>query len=96
MGAKDTVIKDKELALIKMEHVTEMGETRPDIREYVDAALERQAEISFKAGRKEVVEFIREHSLNPLPSFIDPSVRNFQTNLTAEVWQAKLKEWGIE
>lgn len=44
-----------------------------------------QAEISLKAGRKEVVDWINSrHALS-----------NERTELGQE-WQAKLKEWGIE
>lgn len=56
MEAKDTVMSPIELASIKVEYIVETGETRPDIRAYVWAALERQAEISFNAGRREGVE----------------------------------------
>jgi len=48
--------------------------------------LEAQAEISFKAGIKEVVEWVKERDCGT-----KSSVWLFRDN-----WQAKLKEWGIE
>ena len=52
--------------------------------------LERQAEISFKAGIKEVVEWIRTHQLIK-PD--DDSITRFEPFYQIE--EAKLKEWGI-
>ncbi len=48
--------------------------------------LETQAEISFRAGIKEVVEWVSE---NLLGFVYDYNPKRLQ-------WQAKLKEWGIE
>ena len=45
-----------------------------------------QAEIAFKAGRKEVVEWVDEQS------FYHTSAKFV---MDAAAWQAKLKEWGI-
>lgn len=48
---------------------------------------ERQAEISFKAGIREVVEWVNAQDYEL-----------FRTGYVnkPEVWQAKLKEWGID
>ncbi len=43
---------------------------------------EAQAEITFKAGIREVVEWIEEHKMH--------------LNHNHRQWKAKLKEWGIE
>ncbi len=45
--------------------------------------VRKQAEISFKAGIKEVVDWLEDNNLSP----------NFEK---PELWQAKLKEWGVE
>ena len=45
----------------------------------------KQAEISFKAGRKEVVEFVEDSIPKTLANYV-----GFWQN-----WQAKLKEWGL-
>jgi len=97
---KDTVMSLEELALIKLEYVQEAGETRPDVRAYVFAVRDKQAEISFSKGeqqgidkgRKEVVKWLQE-------TYIVPSskqagliqVRNLEADLNL-----KLKEWEIE
>lgn len=47
-------------------------------------ALNEQAEISFQAGIKEVVEWIRKYMPDEWSSVMDWSI-----------WQAQLKEWGI-
>ena len=56
-------------------------------------ALRKQANISFKAGIKEVVEWIEENGgpTNYYHSMLFPSIY-FNT----EHWQAKLKEWGLD
>lgn len=46
---------------------------------------ERQAEISFKAGLKETVEWVKTH----YAGYQDYTISDNE-------WQAKLKEWGIE
>ena len=50
------------------------------------AGLEWQAEISFKAGIKEVVDWI----------WFNPQLTKHQNWQNYPEWQAKLKEWGIE
>lgn len=59
--------------------------------ESVQKALEKQAEISFKAGmdagRREVSEYINEHHNS------DISCDTFLINW--DEWQSKLKEWGL-
>lgn len=58
--------------------------------------IRKQAEISFKAGIKEVVDFILAHSQLER---CDPDVMTYFIDYLAidyPDWQAKLKEWGIE
>jgi hypothetical protein len=52
--------------------------------------LEKQAEISFKAGIKEVVEWVNQFWCSDIPDSMDA------LELTPRKWQAKLKEWKIE
>jgi len=80
MKSKETGMSLKELAMIKLKYVEEVGENRPDIKAYVDAALKRQAEIYFKAGRDSIVD---KENLN--------YKRGFQSALS--MMQSKLKEW---
>ncbi len=55
----------------------------------VDEIVKRQAQISFKAGIKEVVEWLRLNSI----ATTSPAYMGFSMN--TKMWQAKLKEWGI-
>ena len=73
MEAKDTVMSDpKMIALIR---------GRP--RAVADEALcKAQAEISFKVGIREVVEWIHKNHIMPVEWY--------------DSWVGKLKEWGIE
>jgi len=81
MEAKDTVMSANNIATLgydgydKDQNMLLRGEQIPK-------ALERQADISFKAGIKEVVEWIIEN--NGTPDHI------------LDLWQAKLKEWQEE
>jgi hypothetical protein len=55
----------------------------------VRATLNKQAEISFKAGIKEVIEWIKTNNRNNPQPFRG-------VNISREQWQSKLKECGIE
>ena len=86
MGAKDTVMNDEQIEqLYSAELPYDM------LYEDMKRILKAQAEISFKAGIQEVVEWIKQYSL------IDPTdptqYKSFRMNHSD--WQAKLKEWGI-
>ena len=50
---------------------------------------EAQADISFKAGIKEVVEWIKSHGDWDCGHFI------FGFDIDQDIWNAKLEEWGI-
>jgi len=88
MEAKDTVI-DK----LRMHSIL------ADEREKSDRSIIRamtqlrneQAEISFRAGIKEVVELVNIY--NPMVGIIASDIGYF---IETPVWQAKLKEWGIK
>lgn len=85
MKAKDTVMSPVEiLEIVKAVDPEWQGYT-------VDYAIhesiaEAQAEISFKAGMKEVVGWLRENG------FLFPG----HTRWDADKLQAKLKEWGVK
>ncbi len=74
MEAKDTVIKDLSLPILSHLDLP-MGQ----------AIAMEQAEISFKAGIKEVVEWVIQNYFIPSPT----------DKAGQEEWQAKLKEWGL-
>jgi hypothetical protein len=56
----------------------------------LDEILTEQAEISFKAGIREVVEWVNGHLVDGA-IFADPSLWYLNKNH----WQAQLKEWRI-
>ncbi len=56
----------------------------------------KQASISFKAGVKEVVEWINEHSNAKATYTDDLHMTRRWLEMPIGLWQAKLKEWGIE
>ena len=91
MEAKDTVMSKSQVnEILKRKGVfipdfVEYNESHPDYKFCL-----AQAEISFKAGIKEVVDWIEENnSSSPLVSWI--TIFRFQE----DEWLAKLKEWGI-
>ena len=59
---------------------------------------EEQAEISFKAGRKEVVKWVECNLVYIALGYDGKPSLHLQTNehKSAEKWQAKLKEWDID
>jgi hypothetical protein len=81
MESKDTVMtKDGIIILSYM---------NPEMIEGIlQNILEKQAEVSFKAGIKEVVEWIKHQ--NPSYPF------SFSLEIKEHQWYSKLKEWGIE
>ena len=85
MEAKDTIMSDKELSHFGADNIP-MPEGGQTLFLNITLVLEKQAEISFKAGIKEVVEWIKERDCG------DKSC----VAITIDDWQAKLKEWGIE
>jgi len=88
MEAKDTVMSEEQ---IKMAWYSQLGHVAGD-----KAIAQAQAEISFKAGIKEVVEWIEENLLVAVKDEMSGS----QITVTlgkaheSEEWQAKIKEWG--
>ena len=74
---KDTVMSDEDLQSIE-----ELELYHFKSKKLEKAIAQAQAEISFKAGIKEVVEWLVDND------FVD--------ELPWDTWSAKLKEWGIE
>ncbi|KKL98076.1 hypothetical protein LCGC14_1828030 [marine sediment metagenome] len=79
MEAKDTVVGNNTILTILGKRFYE--------RFTVEEVAKIQAEISFKAGIREVVEWVDKHSVGITSD-------NELKNITC--WQAKLKEWGIK
>ena len=83
LKAKDTVMKTVRMKIdgeFRDADIKCLGVNMPTM-------LETQAEISFKAGIKEVVEWITEHN---------SSAHNAIVFIPTNEWQSGLKEWGIE
>ena len=81
MEAKDTIMNDG----TKRQFRYILDKTPKDVSRWdIDGAIELQAEISFEAGIKEVVEWIEQYS--------HASMRD----ILGDDWRTKLKEWGIE
>ena len=87
MEAKDTV---KELTHEELIELTRLEQ------ECVMAERYAQAEISFKAGIREMAEWIERNPLELYWKTISTTKRDHYIPLVmADTWQAKLKEWGI-
>ena len=78
MKARDTVMN-----FMRMEEIDAKNATSNFTDALVDVARE-QAEMSFKAGIKEVLDAIH----------YEPNANAFYVN--PDEWQSKLKEWRIE
>ena len=91
MEAKDTVMDEDEKFGCSL-----IGKYPfKDVRDVIDETCKAQAEISFKAGIREVVEFIKEHS-SPEASYTDDlHMTRSWLELPSSLWKAQRKEWGI-
>jgi len=78
LTAKDTVMSSEAVMAI----IRQCEGTVKEAREEVNLA---QAEISFKAGRREVVGWVKGHT----------DKEDFYIVIAGDDWQAKLKEWGM-
>ena len=88
MEAKDTVMSEKEW--LKLWY---SGDDKKHLKVYDDylSGLINQAEISFEAGMKKVMEWITSEFS------IDYDCGHFLIfDIDEDKWQAQLKEWGIE
>ena len=99
MEAKDMVMGKKETLAL----ADEGAYIGPVLLGYLKRVKKAQAEISFKAGRKEVVDWVKDNNaLRDEPWSTeyteaygyDPMVEG-DVILSYFEWQAKLKEWGI-
>jgi len=84
MEAKDTVMSDKQVSIILESIPSELGVAR-GLVEAQEKLTQSQAEISFKAGIREVVEWIAYQFMKEGKD---------KLSIYRETWQAKLKEWG--
>lgn len=82
--AKDTVMNDEQVVGIASQY----GDKYCPLS--VGILLAAQAEISFKAGAKEVVEWLGNNCVK------DKDWRLHAFTITQGQWQAKLKEWDID
>ncbi len=83
MEAKDTVIR------YQVNHQVVTGSNEWHMIDGYNLGAEAQAEISFKAGIKEVVDWMKENPVRPM----------FLTHENAQdykaKWESQLKEWGL-
>jgi len=79
MKAEDTVLNK-----LGMEEATTMGYST--IWEFGGRIARSQAEISFKAGIKEVVDYL---------NILNLEVTTLKDLLKSPLWQEQTKEWGI-
>ena len=77
MNWRDTVLSDDVLGSIVQSH-SELFE--------VSMVAQNQAEASFKAGQRSVVEWVESICGEMLEGY---------AYISRELWQAKLKEWGL-
>lgn len=93
MKAKDTVMtyEQNRVILDEMEPL-ETCEKMDLLR----TELEAQAEISFKARMKEVVDWVNNCSLRGKNSFSTGIFTEDDIPICKDWWWAKLKEWGIK
>ena len=88
MGAKtwqETVINDNELQLAAKGFVIKGGKPEPEWKFIANKQAKITGDIAFKAGIKEVIEWMKTNLKEEYDEFSIWSI-----------WQAKLKEWGIE
>ena len=98
MKAKDTLIDE-----MRMHSILSDESDKPN-RSIIQAMKQlgsEQAEISFKTGRKEVVDWIENNSEDvPTECFIEGSNIKVQEPpakyILGREWQSKLKEWGLD
>lgn len=92
MEAKDTVLNIEAIQALLAGQIIDSNYLYEDINRLCKQVAQAQAEISFPAGIKEVVEWIKQYSL------VDPTDPTLYKSFRMEWedWQAKLKEWGIE
>lgn len=95
MEAKDTVMSDEEINFYKHLYTDQTHEHF--IYDFKGVA-KAQAEISFKAGIREVVEMVNSCEMTTDVHQEDGSlfVRKGDIVILDAYWQAKLKEWGIK
>ncbi len=108
MEAKDTVLSDKEtIEIIKQYRVVKLGQILPyhwhretqaeiSFKAGYDQAVADpvdQLKLMYKAGIREVVEFVETHKT--VGNSMSAHFNKFCLLITDEEWKAKLKEWNI-
>ena len=100
MEAKDTVMNPIKLSeTIQYFPDWDLGRGNQFIEELCAYIAKAQAEISFKAGRKEVVEFIDNLIIGiedcKFEERLDGDKGCIVLDMNENQWRAKLKEWGL-
>ena len=89
MEAKDTYIMESKNKLMVLTCHDDLSREL-----WVDALISEQAEISFKAGIKELVDWVEEHGEKIYEDFHPDFIA--LRRIAEDEYQAKLKEWHIE
>jgi len=90
MEAKDTYIMESKNKLMVLTCHDDLSREL-----WVDALISEQAEISYKAGKKEVVDWVNKHGITH-GVVGSKFILSPHTSFNSTGWQAKLKEWHIE
>lgn len=93
MEAKDTVLTGEEMSEEIQRKTKKWSVCNPAFIEDVAGIIAgRQAEISFRAGRKEVVNWIEDNCIGCLLEEVYPDE---YFGVQTIKWQAQCKKWGI-
>ena len=88
MKAKDTVMSERAIVQLWQEYQQTSSASEKTFHQYL---AKTQDEISFKAGIKEAVEWVERITNNPACKH-----KNNYICLFKRMWQAQLKDWGME
>jgi len=93
MEAKDTAMNLSQIVRV----LDNLIESPTIVKSPELALVQAQAEISFKAGIKEVVEWIIENAAFPMSnlSYVERQATPLDVYIEFGDWQAKLRDWGI-
>ena len=91
MKAKDTVIKETPQISMSFAQLLSKYMALDDFQKIVRADRQAQAEISFKAGIREVVEWIEDHSL--VEQYEGEEISYW---VPRSKWQEQLKKWEVK
>lgn len=96
MKAEDTVMEDIDIVATRVNasrYLRSTDESRHPLVDIEELAIAKsQASISFKAGMKEVVNWIKENKLAGKTYSLG---FGYVYSFPIDIWQAKLKDWEL-